>query len=808
MHNISCYTRTRILPSFLTSSALAHSHQHNFHTSSSVHSAPHPIPVQQDVDLASKLTGTSRSSKPPSELEEYQHFVNFAAPITQARKSRRANPMQVKFDLRQEQTAEKVHRLLSKLPEKHGEEKDWDEGEIGDRDLNQGQDAGNNGGLSVARKAPEGPKSKKGKERAQKEEFNGPEGSDKKAALVEKRKRRKMAQKAKKEALQALTTTAYTKKVEGFLGNNMPTNILADLEPPTKQNPVARLAHGLDRVLFKYVALDLIRSKQAYIYTSCQYSPGVYWLRDPRSRVYNFHPAIETIPKVFDFAFERLTGFVKSSRDEDLWELAKREKRTFGGSTSSLSGMLCQIYFMLSDNKGVDLSMLSKKFQGELTAFTPGQRMAASVVFNHKDGRYAIDSYSDNSLEAEKNILTWMGTLLEKYLTMSPEEFVTYMRTHAERPVIEDDKASDGPVREAYRYSKSNAFVMRSQLDCQDPRLPGTGVFDIKTRACLPIRMDLLNFEESSGYLINKRFGLMESFEREYCDLIRAAFLKYSFQVRIGNMDGVFVAYHNTERLFGFQYVSIEEMDQQLFSKAPGAGDIIFNKSVQMMEIIAEEIVKCYPQESVRCTFETEENSNKLHVWVEPVEPSEAGPTIKELVVTTQSFLGERGVIGRKAIHNCTDQPWNVYWKIRHMNDSEEEMHGRLKAAKERQFRAYSLPSGISHSTIKEWWEKLNFGKKKEPGNESKIEKQIPEFFHMYFQEPDRKIELLRSIAKQGRLETQKLEQEERGKPKLVYGLGEVHLDEETEVQKIKESFEHEEPKVGSGSHDAVTPPL
>jgi hypothetical protein len=38
---------------------------------------------------------------------------------------------------------------------------------------------------------------------------------------------------------------------------------------------------------------------------------------------------------------------------------------------------------------------------------------------------------------------------------------------------------------------------MRSQLDCHDSRLPGTGVFDIKTRACLPIRLDLLNFEVS-----------------------------------------------------------------------------------------------------------------------------------------------------------------------------------------------------------------------------------------------------------------------------------------------------------------------
>lgn len=39
---------------------------------------------------------------------------------------------------------------------------------------------------------------------------------------------------------------------------------------------------------------------------------------------------------------------------------------------------------------------------------------------------------------------------------------------------------------------------MRSQLDCQDHRLPGTGVFDLKTRASASIRMDLLNFEASN----------------------------------------------------------------------------------------------------------------------------------------------------------------------------------------------------------------------------------------------------------------------------------------------------------------------
>lgn len=36
---------------------------------------------------------------------------------------------------------------------------------------------------------------------------------------------------------------------------------------------------------------------------------------------------------------------------------------------------------------------------------------------------------------------------------------------------------------------------MRAQLDCHHPVLPGTGVFDIKTRAAVPIRYDLENYK-------------------------------------------------------------------------------------------------------------------------------------------------------------------------------------------------------------------------------------------------------------------------------------------------------------------------
>jgi len=70
---------------------------------------------------------------------------------------------------------------------------------------------------------------------------------------------------------------------------------------------------------------------------------------------------------------------------------------------------------------------------------------------------------------------------------------------------------------------------MRSQLDCHDKRLPGTGIFDIKTRACITVRMDILNYLENAGYLIQNQTGILESFEREYYDLVRSGFLKYRY---------------------------------------------------------------------------------------------------------------------------------------------------------------------------------------------------------------------------------------------------------------------------------------
>ena len=68
-----------------------------------------------------------------------------------------------------------------------------------------------------------------------------------------------------------------------------------------------------------------------------------------------------------------------------------------------------------------------------------------------------------------------------------------------------------------------------------------------------------------------------------------------SFQARIGNMDGVFVAYHNTARMFGFQYVPLEEMEERLYGRGRGVGEKVFEKCIGLLEIVCQEVTQCFP---------------------------------------------------------------------------------------------------------------------------------------------------------------------------------------------------------------------
>ncbi|KAE8271674.1 hypothetical protein A4X09_0g677 [Tilletia walkeri] len=385
---------------------------------------------------------------------------------------------------------------------------------------------------------------------------------------------------------------------------------------PLREMKVATLAHGLDRVLF---------------------NPGVHWLRDPRTGIYNFPPSLRNIldPDLFDY--DALPPYITSSQDKELEIIAKKNEARYCGSTSSMTSLLSQCYFLLSGRKSPDLTGFSEGFKALGGGFTLGASLPASIKLMHKPNQgasgskdvYAIDADKAASGELDNSnfVLAALGKSMEKMLTVDDAEFRRFERT--ERWTRMSKGEVDPPTEpEAYHYSKLSKFMMRSQLDCYDPRLPNK-TFDLKTRAVVAIRQDRANWVESSGYQIRSNLGLIESFEREYYDMIRAAFLKYGFQARIGNMDGIFVAYHNTKQIFGFQYVPLDEIFTRVFGTVE-MGEQAFSLSVRLLEAILDSATKVYPKHSLRLTMFVGEGSDpNMNVFVEPYDEnaSQTQPT-------------------------------------------------------------------------------------------------------------------------------------------------------------------------------------
>ncbi|KAJ5578929.1 hypothetical protein N7450_007796 [Penicillium hetheringtonii] len=361
--------------------------------------------------------------------------------------------------------------------------------------------------------------------------------------------------------------------------------------------PVPGLSFGLDRVLF---------------------NPGVYHLRDPRSRVYNFDPYLGSIMPVTEFDFNTLKDYVTSSKDDALRDVAINAKKKYIGSSSSMTSVLSHFHYLLSSWREIDIRTVSQGFPEKSRNFTRLLRSPAAMFLHYQDGVYAIDA--DKEFDSA-NILMNLGKSMEKLLTLPKEEFERYRRSHENKISPEEEEM----IPESYHYSTYGDFVMRSQLDAYDPRLPGTGMFDLKTRAVVSIRMDAKNFEQGLGYEIKDRYGAYESYEREFYDMIRAAFLKYSLQVRIGRMDGIFVAFHNIERIFGFQYVSLPEMDQALHGQTDTTlGDTEFQLSLGLWNEILNKATEKYPEQSLRFHFDTRDTVTPcMYIFVEPVTKDE-----------------------------------------------------------------------------------------------------------------------------------------------------------------------------------------
>ncbi|KAK0298979.1 hypothetical protein LTS00_002742 [Friedmanniomyces endolithicus] len=365
------------------------------------------------------------------------------------------------------------------------------------------------------------------------------------------------------------------------------------------QPPVPPLQYGLDRVLF---------------------NPGVYQMQDPLSRTYNFDPYLQKIMPIADFDFNALKEYKTSSADTFLGTLANEHGKKYLGSTSSMTGTLAHFHYLLSNWRPINLDMLSRGFKEQVDSFTQINRAPNSIFLRYKadTGTYAIDV--DKEYDGA-NVLMMLGKSMEKLLTLPKEQYERYRCNNTTDPIT----ATEREEPEAFEYTTMGDFLMRSQLDAHDARLPGTGMFDLKTRAVLPIRMDTEGYEEMLRYEIFTLQGSWESFEREYYDMLRSTMLKYMLQARMGRMEGIFLAYHNVERVFGFQYMPMMEIDRAMHGQVdPSLGDQEFRLSLKVLNEALEMATAEFPEKSLRMHFETAASpAGVMWIFAEPMEEAE-----------------------------------------------------------------------------------------------------------------------------------------------------------------------------------------
>ena len=346
--------------------------------------------------------------------------------------------------------------------------------------------------------------------------------------------------------------------------------------------------------------------------------------------------SIQKVPLISKERLRQLQLYTPPSQDANLIKSIPSSTK-YIGSTSTTTGLLSQIYYMMSNKRKPDTSRLSPEFEFLSQYFTSGSQAPVTVILRKINGIWTIDS--DKSFD-KPNVLADLGHVLEYRLTSTLKQFENF---------IEHNHL---PRKDCFHLMEYGNLSLRSQLDCAHDLLPKR-IFDLKTRAVLPIRLNVTRYRHNLWYKIIKHKGEFLSFEREYFDMIRSAFLKYYFQVCIGNMAGIYVAYHNTEEIFGFQYISREELAQRVFGFSE-LGESVFKTSLSILQQLLRTLLdkETHEQFSVTLHF----YKGELKVFKEAISPEYekfklkatnfpldnfTKDTLKHYIVTTNTLLDD-----------------------------------------------------------------------------------------------------------------------------------------------------------------------
>ena len=233
-------------------------------------------------------------------------------------------------------------------------------------------------------------------------------------------------------------------------------------------------------------------------------------------------------------------------------------------------------------------------------------------------------------------------------------------------------------------FSKVEDIVIRSQIDCKSEVLDNRS-FDIKVRATYPIRMDSFRYKDYTGYKFTKESGLMFTQIREYYDLVRSAFLKWSLQARLGNMHGLFgnqyiiiqVCYHTTLETLGFQYLPLDKVLKDFFGSKKLA-DESFNLSMELLKTVLENITKIHTGKNIRITIDTT-NVQRMFIYVESINVNDSFGQNSESEKIDLYQLYVQSTINNKSVKQIElsdekDDLWKVQYVFNKIEIDQDEL--------------------------------------------------------------------------------------------------------------------------------------
>jgi hypothetical protein len=114
---------------------------------------------------------------------------------------------------------------------------------------------------------------------------------------------------------------------------------------------------------------------------------------------------LQDVPQLDSFDLKTIPEFTTVGMDKTLLSISKQRNALFASSTSSISGILAQIYTLITNRKSIDTSSFTADVKDNVSRrFSPFVIGGTKIQLLYRDGVYAIETV--NSKDSTTVLMT------------------------------------------------------------------------------------------------------------------------------------------------------------------------------------------------------------------------------------------------------------------------------------------------------------------------------------------------------------------------------------------------------------------